>query len=188
MVDYKFEFEDLGVFPHAIKMVKATDRVFDALVVNKPRALEELESDWTSTMNLAELLLQAHQIPFRVGHGFASQMVSYARPKDLTPKTIPFDVVKDLFAKTLAKFGMPGQPFPMSEAEFREVMSPQWIVAHTKGVGGPQPEETARMLKVAQQQLEADKAWLGEQRGKLAKADTALDQAFAALVPKEKAQ
>src|SRR6185437_1937568 len=100
----------------------------------------------------------------------------------------PFNVVTDLFAKTLAKFAMPAQPFPMSEAEFREVMSPQWIVAHTKGVGGPQPEETARMLKVAQQQLEADKAWLREQRGMLAKADAALDQAFAALVPKEKAQ
>ena len=188
MVDYKFEFEDLGVFPHAIKMVKATDRVFDALVVNGPRALEELESDWTSTMNLAELLLQAHQIPFRVGHGFASRMVSYARPLNLTPKTIPFDVVKDLFARTLAKFQMVARPFPMTEAEFREVMSPQWIVAHTRGVGGPQPAETQRMLKQAQQQLEADKAWLSEQRGKLANADTGLDRAFAALVPKDKAQ
>ena len=185
MVDYKFEFEDLGVFPHAIKMVNATDRVFDAIVVNKPRAKEELESDWTSTMNLAELLLQAHQIPFRVGHGFASQMVSYARPLDLTPKTIPFNVVTDLFAKTLAKFNMPAQPFPMTEAEFRQVMSPEWIVTHTKGVGGPQPAETARMLKEAQARLDTDKAWLAAQRDKLAKADAALDQAFAALLPNE---
>jgi len=91
--------------------------------------------------------------------------------------------VTDLFAKTLAKFNMPARPFPMSEAEFREVMSPEWIVAHTKGVGGPQPEETARMLKVAQQRLDADKLWLAAQRDKLAKADTALDQAFAALLP-----
>ena len=188
MVDYKFEFEDLGVFPHAIKMVNATDRVFDAIVVNKARAREELESDWTSTMNLAELLLQAHQIPFRVGHAFASQMVSYARPLDLTPKTIPFNVVTDLFAKTLAKFEMPAQPFPMSEAEFREAMSPEWIVAHTKGVGGPQPAETTRMLAQAGQRLDADKAWLAEQRDKLAKADAALNQAFAALLPKDKAQ
>ena len=183
MVDSKSQSEDIGLFPRAVKMVTATDRVFDAVVVNKARAKEELDSDWTSTMNLAELLLEAHQIPFRVGHGFASQMVSYARPLDLTPKTIPFNEVTDLFAKTLAKFNMPARPFPMSEAEFREVMSPDWIVAHTKGVGGPQPEETARMLKVAQQRLDADKLWLAAQRDKLAKADTALDQAFAALLP-----
>src|SRR6202000_3511520 len=108
-------------------------------------------------------------IPFRGGHGFASQMVSYARPLDLTPKTIPFNVVTDLFAKTLAKFNMPAQPFPMSEGEFREVMSPEWIVAHTQGVGGPQPAEAARMLKEAQARLDADKAWVASQRDKLAK-------------------
>lgn len=183
MVDYKFEFNDLGVFPRAIKMVSATDRVFDALVVNKPRAVEELENDWTSTMNLAELLLQSHKIPFRVGHGFASQLVSYGRPRDLTPKTIPFDVVKDLFATTLERFKLAPEPFPMTEAEFREVMSPQWIVTHTKGVGGPQPAEVARMLKEAQQRLDADRAWLADRRGRLAKADAALDTAFAALLP-----
>lgn len=182
MVDYKFEFDQLGVFPRAIKMVAATKRVFDALVVNKARALEELESDWTSTMNLAERLLQAHQIPFRVGHGFASQLVSYGRPRDLTPKTIPFDVVKDLFAKSLERYKLPAQSFPMSEAEFREVMSPTWIVAHTKGVGGPQPAETERMLKLARQRLNADKAWLTERRNKLAKADVALNKAFAELL------
>ncbi|MBR0793851.1 argininosuccinate lyase [Bradyrhizobium jicamae] len=187
MVDSKFEIEDLGLFPRAVRMVDAADRVFDAIVVDKARAREELESDWTSTMNLAELLLQSHQIPFRVGHGFASQMVSYARPLNLTPKTIPFDVVTDLFGKTLAKFNMPAQPFPMSEAEFREVMSPEWIVTHTKGVGGPQPAEAARMLKQARQRLDTDKAWLAAQRDKLAKADAALDQAFAALLPKDAA-
>jgi argininosuccinate lyase len=139
-------------------------------------------------MNLAELLLQAHHVPFRVGHGFASQLVSYARPLDLTPKTVPYNVVTDLFAKALASSGQPAEPFPMSEAEFREVMSPAWIVAHTKGVGGPQPAEAERMLKAAQQRLDADKSWLAEQRGKLAKADAALDKAFATLLPAEKVQ
>ena len=186
MVDYKSESTDLGVFPRAVGMLNATRHVFDALVVNKPRALEELESDWTSTMNLAELLLQAHHVPFRVGHGFASQLVSYARPLDLTPKTIPYDAVTDLFAKALASSGQPAQPFPMSEAEFREVMSPAWIVAHTKGTGGPQPAEAERMLKAAQQRLDADKSWLAEQRSKLAKADAALDKVFATLLPAEK--
>jgi argininosuccinate lyase len=139
-------------------------------------------------MNLAELLLQKYKIPFRIGHGFASQLVSYGRPLDLTPKTIPFNVVTDLFGKTLAKFEQPAQPFPMSEAEFREVMSPNWIVLHTKGVGGPQPSETARMLKQAQQRLSADQAWLAEQRSKLAAADVALDKSFAQLLPPAEAK
>lgn len=183
MVDYKSEAEDLGLFVQAVQMIGATDRVLDAIVVDKARAREELEADWTSTMNLAEWLLQAHRIPFRVGHGFASQLVSYARPRELTPRTIPFDKVTELFGETLAKFELPAQPVPMTEAEFREVMSPDWIVAHTKGIGGPQPAETERMLKVARERLDADKVWLTQQRDKLASADAALDTAFAALLP-----
>jgi argininosuccinate lyase len=44
------------------------------------------------------------------------------------------------------------------------------------------------MLKAAQVRLDADKAWLTEQRSKLAKADAALDKAFATLLPAEKVQ
>ena len=39
------------------------------------------------------------------------------------------------------------------------------------------------MLKEAQQRLDADRAWLADRRGRLAKADAALDTAFAALLP-----
>lgn len=67
-------------------------------------------------------------------------------------------------------------------------MSPAWIVAHTKGTGGPQPAEAERMLKAAQQRLDADRSWLAEQRSRLARADAALDKAFATLLPADKAQ
>lgn len=183
MVDYKSEVEDLGVLTAAVGMAKATQTVFGALVVDKTRARAELDADWTSTMNLAEVLLKDHDVPFRVGHGFASLLVSYARPLDLTPSSVPFDAVKDNFGKALRKYGVPAQPFPMSEAEFREVMSPAWIVNHTQGTGGPQPAEVRRMLAEAQMRLKADTDWLGERRAKLRQADLALNEAFAKLVP-----
>ena len=183
MVDYKSADAELGVFPKAVDMVKATDRVLDAIVVDKARALEELDSDWTSTMNLAEWLLKEHGIPFRVGHSFASQLVSYARPRGLTPKTLPFDVARSTFSQTLDQFKLPAQALPMSEAEFRTLMSAPWIVEHTQGLGGPQPGETRRMLAQATQQLAQDKAWLRDRRARLAQADAALDAAFSKLLP-----
>ena len=91
-----------------------------------------------------------------------------------------------MFAKALTTYDQPARPFPMSENEFREVMSPEWIVTHTKGVGGPQPAETERMLKAAQQRLDAARTWLSEKRNRLANADAALDKAFAALPRVEK--
>jgi len=114
-------------------------------------------------------------------------MVSFARPLDLTPRTIPFDVVKDLFGQDACEIRPTAQPFPMSEAEFRELMSPEWIVTHTKGVGGPQPAEPERMLQGAQQRLDTVQAWLSEKRSRSWRARmAALDKAFAALLTVDK--
>ena len=55
-----------------------------------------------------------------------------------------------------------------------------------QGLGGPQPAETERMLKAAQQRLDAARTWLREKRNRLANADAALDKAFAALLRVEK--
>lgn len=184
MVDYKSEVEELGVLTTAAAMAKATTTVFSALVVNKDRARAELDADWTATMNLAEVLLKDHQVPFRVGHGFASLLVSYARSRDLTPSTVPFDAVTDTFAKALEKYKLPTQPFPMTQAQFREVMSPAWIVNHTQGTGGPQPTEVRRMLAQAQKRLLADRSWLTERHTQLKQADATLDMEFAKTVPK----
>ncbi|MCB2034086.1 MAG: argininosuccinate lyase, partial [Ottowia sp.] len=183
MVDYKSEVDELGVLTKAASMAQAADTVFGALVVDKQRAEEELNSDWTSTMNLAELLLKEHGIPFRAGHGFASDLVSYSRPRNLTPSDLPFYVVQGTFTQTLKRFGLPDQPFPLTEAQFRERMTPGWIVAHTQGIGGPQPDEVRRMLAEAQKRLQADQAWMQQRRARLQQADTALDQAFARLLP-----
>ena len=183
MVDYKSEVDELGVLTKAAGMAQAADTVFSALVVDKQRAEEELNSDWTSTMNLAELLLKEHGIPFRAGHGFASDLVSYSRPRNLTPSDLPFYVVQGTFTQTLKRFGLPDQPFPLTEAQFRERMTPGWIVSHTQGTGGPQPAEVRRMLAEAQKRLQADQAWMQQRRARLQQADTALDQAFARLLP-----
>jgi argininosuccinate lyase len=184
MVDYKSEVEDLGVLTTAAAMAKAANTVFGALVVNKERARAELDADWTATMNLAEVLLKDHDVPFRVGHGFASLLVSYARPLDFTPSSIPFEAVTVAFAKALEKYKLPKQPFPMSEVQFREVMSPAWIVEHTQGTGGPQPAEVRRMLAEAQKRLLADRNWLNERHAQLKRADAELDSEFGKILPK----
>ncbi len=178
MTDYKSAWDDLGLFPQAMRMLENVNTVMAALTVNPKRALEELEDDWTTSMELAEALQKEHKIPFRVGHSFASQIVTEARANGFKPKDFPYETAVQLYGKALAKYKLPEQSLPIDEAHFRQVLSPEFMVRTRVGTGGPQPDEVKRMLAESQQRLAQDQEWMGATRGKLSQADKALDSAF----------
>ena len=178
MTDYKSPWIDLGFFPQSMEMIKGMNRVMDALKINPERSLEELEDDWTTSMELAEALQKEHQIPFRVGHSFASYIVTEARNNGFKPRTFPYEKAVELYAKAINKYELPDTAFPIKEPEFRQLLSPEYMVKTRVGTGGPQPAEVERMLAKAQQTLKADQDWMLATRKKLVDADTALDQTF----------
>ncbi len=186
MTDYKSPADDLGLFPQAIKMIDNMNTVTKALNVNAKRSLEELEDDWTTSMELAEALQKEHKIPFRVGHSFASQIVTEARSNGFKPKDFPYEKAVELYTKALQKYKLPEEKLPINEAHFREVLSPEFMVKTRVGIGGPQPAEVERMLTESQKRLSDDEAWMSSTRDKLAKADQALDDAFNKLKDSDK--
>jgi argininosuccinate lyase len=182
MTDYKAPWAELGLYPHAVRMIADMDTVMDALTINPKRSLEELEDDWTTSMELAEALQMEHHIPFRVGHGFASSIVTYARANGLKPKDFPYAKAQELYAQEIRKVGLPDPKLPIGEAHFREVLSPVFVVRTRVGIGGPQPAEVRRMLAEARSRLQADQAWMRQTRGRLHDADARLDAAFGQLL------
>jgi argininosuccinate lyase len=182
MTDYKSPWAELGLYPHAVRMLTDMDVVLDALTINPKRSLEELEDDWTTSMELAEALQMEHHIPFRVGHGFASSIVTYARANGLKPKDFPYAKAQALYADAIRKVGLPDTNLPISETHFREVLSPAFMVRTRVGIGGPQPAEVRRMLGEAQARLQADHGWMQQTRGRLRDADARLDAAFRQLL------
>ena len=182
MTDYKQPATELGLFPAAVKMIAGFDAVLDALTINSKRSLEELEDDWTTSMELAETLQKEHQIPFRVGHGFASSVVTYARANGLRPRDFPYEKAVELYAQAISKFKLSDTKFPITEAAFRQVLSAENMVRTRVGVGGPQPAEVERMLAKAQLALRTDKDWMRRTRQGLKDADARLEKAFGQLL------
>jgi argininosuccinate lyase len=163
-------------------MIDDFDVVLDALTINPKRSLEELEDDWTTSMELAETLQMEHKIPFRVGHTFASSMVTYARANGLRPKDFPYAKAVELYAKAIQEFKLPDPNLPIKEAQLRQVLSPEFMVKTRVGIGGPQPAEVERMLGEARSTLQSDKAWMQQTRQKIQDADARLDRAFGQLL------
>ena len=85
----------------AIAVLKKLDRILNALVISPERALEELNSDWTASQELADVLMRKYKLPFRVGHHFASEVVDFAKAKDIKPLDFPYAEAKRIYAEAV---------------------------------------------------------------------------------------
>ncbi|MBX9904018.1 MAG: argininosuccinate lyase [Burkholderiales bacterium] len=138
MFDYRM-YDPVPV-GRALQVFKLFKQVVDALVVNKARALEEVHADYSTTTEIADALLQRAEVPFRTGHHFASKLTDFGRGKGLKLQEIPFAEVARIYEEQ-AKAKL-----PMTEKDFRDVISAETMVFGRKGLGGPQPTEIQRHL------------------------------------------
>ncbi len=184
MSDYK-DFGNPKEYPNAILSDMAAlfghaDAVIRTLRFRPERALDEVNSDYSTTTELADTLQREADVPFRIGHHFASELVNYGRGHHLRASAIPYAEAQRIYAAIAGKAGMNAN-LPLSEEQFRRSLTAENMVAASKGLGGPQPAEVARMLANARARLDADRAWLGTTRGKLTEAAQKLEQAFTRL-------
>ena len=147
---------------------------------NAERALDEVNADYATTTELADILQRDADVPFRVGHHFASDLVTYGRRNSLRPTHISFVGREGHLCQTRPHFGITNQ-LPLSEANFRRALTAENMVQSSLGLGGPQPSEVARMLAAQRVSLKNDREWLDSTRKKLDGASKQLDAAFAEL-------
>jgi len=165
----------------AIVVLRNWDRILNSLVVSPERALEELNSDWTASQELADVLMRQYKVPFRIGHHFASDVVDYAKAKDIKPLDFPYAEARRIYAEAVKGQNVPPE-LPMSEAEFRSTLDPVAIVRHRATAGGPQPAEMERMLRAARQSLAQQAEWIAARRARIASSLGRLDRDFERLM------
>jgi argininosuccinate lyase len=164
----------------AIVFLKGWDKILNALVVDPQRSLEELNSDWTASQELADVLMRKYKLPFRLGHHFASEVVDFAKEHNIKPLDFPYDQAQRIYRDAVANYG--GGELPMSESEFRSTLDPVAIINNRATTGGPQPKEMERMLKRAEASLAQQDAWVKERRVRIDAALARLDNDFDLLL------
>ena len=177
MPDYKRDQVEKTLELTSDAFLKLAD-LLNNLVIDKQRALQEVDADYSTTTELADILQREADVPFRVGHHFASDLVTYGRTNKLKAAEIPFEVVQQIYADAVKKFDFERTRFPLTQAQYQTAVTAQNMLSSSKGLGGPQRDEVVRMLSVEQDHLKRDTAWLQQQRQKLAQASQRLDQTF----------
>ena len=174
MFDYRMY--DPVPYARALTVFKLFGSVIDAVVVNKARALEEVNADYSTTTEIADALLQKAEVPFRTGHHFASKLTDYGRGKGLKIHEIPYSEAQRIYEEQ-AK-----DKLPLTEAEFREVISAEYMVSGRTGLGGPQPADVRRALTQAAQALGLDRDLRSLNQAQLATAQAKRNAEFGELV------
>ena len=172
-----FDYRSYNPVPceRPLQVFKLFQQVVDGIIVNKARALEEVKADYSTTTEIADALSQRADVPFRIGHHFASKLTDYGRGRGIKLEEIPYAEAARLYQEQTK------QAFPLSEAGFADVISAEYMVYGRKGVGGPQPAEVNRMLVAERNQVAAEFAWLKARTDHLARVAAALNRAFTLL-------
>lgn len=171
-----------AVAEKALSLFAGMRKILKALKVNPERALEELNSDWTATQEVADELMRKHHVPFRVGHHAASAMVTYARANNLTPLTFPYAKMAALFREVTAK-EWHEEAFPMTEDEFHAALDPRRIVANRATEGGPQSASLAALFASRRKANDKAAQFQEDAQQRVTRALAALDREFAAFLP-----
>ncbi len=161
-----------------IRVLQGLDKILIGLVISPERALEELNSDWTASQELADVLMRKYKLPFRLGHHFASEVVDVAKAKNIKPLDFPYEEAKRIYKEAVKDYPGTASELPMGEAEFKETLNPVAIVQNRKTAGGPQLAEMKRMLALANQTNKAQAQWIQAKKNFIDQSLKTLDSDF----------
>lgn len=183
MVDGKSVAKNTRMTQSTVSMLQRFLKVLNSLRINPERALEELNSDWTASQEIADRLMLDHGLPFRIGHHVASRMVSWARANNVLPKDFPYEQMQRLYKEEiLEEFPEGPQELPMSEAEFLDALDPRTIIANRKTKGSAAPSEVEFMLNDFRAKLQSERNKTDGLRKQVNEAISGLQSAFAAYL------
>jgi argininosuccinate lyase len=181
MGDPKDVKDNTAVINSAITVLQGWDKILNSLVISPQRALEELNSDWTASQELADVLMRKYKLPFRAGHHFASEVVDHAKAHTIKPSDFPYAEAQRIYRESVKDMNLSGD-LPMSEAEFRSTLDPVAIVNNRATAGAPQPAEMTKMLAAAKQRIEQQDGWIKERRSQIESSLAKLNEDFDKLL------
>lgn len=183
MIDPKRVAPNSKMVNDTIKMLDQYMRVLKALRINRERALEELNNDWTASQEIADQLMRDHKLPFRVGHHVASQMVSYAKANNIKPTEFPYAQMQRIYAEVIDKeYPEASRQCPMTEDALRKALDPKAIIDSRRTAGGPQKVELKKAIERTDKMIEKNRKWAKDESEAINESLAELDQAFQAYL------
>lgn len=143
--------------------LRTAAEIVRSLVVDRERALSELNADWTCTQEVADRLVRSAGTDFRSAHGFASAVVTFAREHDLKPADLDYALacrLWQMWRTTLADPDVVPENLPIGEGDLLGALDPAGIVAARATPGSCNPDMVEASLKDTRRDIEKLEAYV----------------------------
>lgn len=182
MTDYK-RYDAARTLDLTLSLMKEILDTLRGMRLDAEAARAEIDLEYSTSSELAAVLQEVADVPWAVGHHFASRLVELARREKRALSEIPYGGIVDLYRAVAEQSGAgSAKVFPLTETEFREAVDPGTMVKNYRALGGASPREVRRMLVEVRSELEGDSSWLGQRLSSLAAAESHLESTFHALL------
>lgn len=122
--------------------------VIATLKVNKDHAKEMAKKSCITITELADTLARDYSIPFRKAHSIASYISKQTVKEQKELCDWKVEDVNEVIQGYV--------PVPLSEEEWKKIISPEYFVQIRSLQGGPNPDEVSRMIKDRNETLTGD--------------------------------
>lgn len=173
------EHEVHGQGYEAFEMAERALALFGGVVasarIDEKRARANIEASYATITELADTLVRREALPFAITHHVAAAMAKHLQATCKTLGTVPYGEFVSLFTQVV------GRAPVLTEAEFREAVTPDYFVSVRTLPGGPAPAAIAASLAIYEEQTAAARALIDRHAARDAAAKRVLDEAIIAL-------
>jgi argininosuccinate lyase len=147
--------------------------MLETLEVNKERARELVNVSWSTTNNLADVIVRKRGLSFRTAHRVVGRLVLMAIKEGKTPTEVTGKMLDNAAQEIIqTKLGL-------SNDAIRSALDPQTFLQTRTTVGSTNPNDVKKMISQCRSTLMNEEEWLKERRNKIKKAREQLDKAIA---------
>jgi len=145
--------------------------VMETLIVHEDRMAALLQGSWCTASNLADVIVRESGLSFRQVHHIVARVVRNCMAQGIVPSALTGALLDQAAQETV------GLELKLGDELVRDALDPRRFVETRVTEGSVGPSQVQRLLDQAQDERATDRGWVGEARGRLARAQVALDRA-----------
>lgn len=160
-----------AAFDTVANMLELSAGIMSTLKVHEQRMSSLLDASWSTSSNLADVLVQRHGVSFRQAHHVVGRIVRISMAEGIERRDVSPEIVNRAALETI------GKELKISDGDLRLALDPREFVRSRVSAGGPGPQEIARMTAAAVAAQTRQRAVIAGRLQQIADAELLLEQA-----------
>lgn len=171
MHDYRMANNVSNLVDTGTTMLTKFQKLLNQIFIDPDRAVQEIDRSFATSAQVTEVLVTHTDVPFRDAFEFTVELVNLGRSSGKTIQELSDEEISELYEQRF------GDSERLDVSTLRSALDAREMVLNRAGVGGPQPKETVRMLRVQEEKLNDTTTWLKQTLASINIADIALQDA-----------